>query len=95
MRSYVQETLFGTPETVEIEQEYRPSQEEINEYYKTHTLLETVRHFHCRPNKLNIDPELKKGRRGAGIDRFATEMKVVFLKTVTKKSDLALSQIPW
>lgn len=92
MTGYVQETLFGTPETVEIEQEYRPSQEEINEYYKTHTLLETVRHFHCRPNKLNIDPELKKGRRGAGIDRFATEMKVVFLKTVAKKSDFSLQK---
>ena len=92
MTSYVQETLFGAPETVEIEQEYRPSQEEINEYYKTHTLLETVRHFHCRPNKLNIDPELKKGRRGAGIDRFSTEVQVVFLKTFTSTSDRALAE---
>lgn len=92
MTGYVQETLFGMPETVEIEQEYRPSQEEINEYYKTHTLLETVRHFHCRPNRLNIDPELKKGRRGAGIDRFSTEVKTVFLKTVTNMSDLTISK---
>lgn len=92
MMTYVQETLFGVPETVEIEQEYRPTQEEINEYYKEHTLLETVRHFHCRPSKLNIDPELKKGRRGASIDKFNAEIQIVFLKTFTKMSDFALSK---
>ena len=92
MTSYAQETLFGMPEIIEIEQEYRPTQEEINEYYKEHTLLETVRHFHCRPSKLNIDPELKKGRHGAGVDRFSTEVKTVFLKTFTNMSDLKISK---
>ena len=94
MMSYLQETLFGTPETVEIEQEYRPSQEEINNYYKEHTLLETVRHFHCRPNRLNIDPELKKGRRGAGkIASIETEVQAVFLKTFTKQSNRRIARM--
>ncbi len=90
--TYYQECMFGEAVPVEILPEYKPTQEEINEYYKHHTLLETVRHFHCRPGKLNIDPALKKGRRGAGINSFATELQVVFLKTFTKQSDLALAK---
>lgn len=93
MMTYVQETLFGVPETVEIEQECRHTQEEINEYYKTHTLLETVRYFHCRPNKLNIDPELKKGRRGVGTNSFHTELQVVFFKTCTNYSNRAIAKM--
>ena len=93
MTSYVQETLFGVPETVEIEQERRYTQEEINEYYKTHTLLETVRYFHCRPSKLNIDPELKKGRRGASTKSFHTELQVVFLKTFTHQSNRRIAKM--
>ncbi len=93
--TYYQECMFGEAVCVEVEQEYKPTQEEINNYYKTHTLLETVRHFHHRrPKKLNIDPELKKGRRGAGKrPSFNTEVQVVFLKMFTKKSDLALSKM--
>lgn len=72
----------------------QPTQEEINNYYKTHTLLETVRHFHHRLNKLNIDPELEKGGHGAGkVPSVDTEVQVVFLKSFTKKSDLALSHL--
>lgn len=93
MTSYVQETLFGVPEIVEIEQERRYTQEEINEYYKTHTLLETVRYFHCRPSKLNIDPELKKGRRGASSKSFHTELQVVFLKTFTHLSNRRIAKM--
>lgn len=94
MMTYVQETLFGVPETVEIEQERRPTQEEINDYYKTHTLLETVRYFHCRANKLNIDPELKKGRRGAGkIASIETEVQAVFLKTFTHESNRRIAKM--
>ena len=93
MNCYVQETLFGTPETVEVE-ERRPTQEEINEYYKTHTLLETVRHFHCRPNRLNIDPELKKGRRGAGkIPTPETEVRALFLQTFTHQSNRRIAKM--
>lgn len=93
MTGYVQETLFGVPETVHIEQERRYTQEEINEYYKTHTLLETMKHFHCRPNKLNIDPELKKGRRGTCIKSFNTELQVVFFKTCTNYSNRAIAKM--
>ena len=93
MTSCVQETLFGVPETIEIEQERRYTQEEINEYYKTHTLLETVRHFHCRPNKLNIDPKQKKGRRGVSTKSFHTELQVVFLKTCTNYSNRAIAKM--
>lgn len=94
MMTYIQETLFEMPETVEIEQEYRPTQEEINEYYRTHTLQETAKRFGCRKCKLCIPPELKKGRRGAGkVPDANTEVQVMFFKTFTKKSDLALAQI--
>ena len=86
--------MFGKAVCVEIKQENRLTQKEINNYYKTHTLLETVRHFHHRPNKFNIDPKLKKGRRGAGkTPSIETEVQVVFLKSFTKKSNLALSQL--
>jgi hypothetical protein len=58
--------MFGKAVCVEIKQENRLTQKEINNYYKTHTLLEAIRSFHHRPNKLNIDPELKKEDAGLG-----------------------------
>lgn len=84
--------MFSAEKGITIDD--KPTCEEKNNYYKTHTLLETVRHFHHGPNKLNIDLELKKGRRSAGEKTSAaTEVQVVFLKSFTKESNLALSQL--
>lgn len=84
--------MFNAEKIITIDD--KPTCEEINEYYKTHTLLETVKHFHHRSNRLNIDPKLKKGRCGAGkVPSIETEVQAVFLKTFMKKSDLALSQL--
>lgn len=91
--TYYQECMFGEAVPIEIIPKYKPTQDEINEFYKTHTLLETVRHFHCSYNQIKVDPELKKGRHGAAINSFATELQVVFLKTFTKKSDSAVSRM--
>ena len=56
--------------------------------------IETVRYCHCRPNKLNIDLELKKGRRGAGeIASIETEVQAVFLKTFTHQSNRRIAKM--
>lgn len=86
--------MFGNAQKVEIKPEYRPTQEEINEYYKTHTLKETALRFHRRREALPIDPALKKGRRGAGkTTSMETEVQVVFLKSFTKLSNVAISRV--
>lgn len=86
--------MFSAEKGITIDD--KPTQEEKNNYYKTHTLLEVVRYFHHRPNKLNIDPELQKDKRSVGkapTPSFETEMQVVFLNSFTKKSDLVLSRL--
>ena len=58
------------------------------------TSIETVRYCHCRPNKLNIDLELKKGWRGAGeIASIETEVQAVFLKTFTHQSNRRIAKM--
>lgn len=91
MGKNIQNTLFNAEKGITIGDKL--TCEEINEYYKTHTLLEAIRSFHHRPNKLNIDPELKKEDAGLGRPLALTRVQVVFLKSFTKKSDLALSQL--
>ena len=84
--------MFSAEKGITIDD--KPTQKEKNNYYKTHTLLEVVRSFHHRPNKLNIDPELQKDKRSVGkAPSFETEMQVVFLNSFTKKSDLVLSRL--
>lgn len=89
---YLQQSFFGNPEVIRLKPKQKPTQNEIDKYYAEHTLRETVRHFRCRPSKLNISPNLKNGRVRKRLD-IETEVQIVFAKTFTKISDLALSKI--
>lgn len=89
---YLQQSLFGNPEIIQLKPKHKPTQNEIDKYYSEHTLRETVKHFKCRPSKLNVSPNLKNGRVRKRLD-IETEVQIVFAKTFTKISDLALSKV--
>lgn len=89
---YLQQSLFGNPEVIQLKPKHKPTQNEIDKYYSEHTLRETVIHFKCRPNKLNISPNLKHGRVKKRLD-IETEVQIVFAKTFTGISNLALSKL--
>lgn len=93
-KKYLQPSLIGDAQIVDVSPRAKATAEEVNEYYKTHTLRETAKHFCSRRERLPIDPKLKKGRRGAGkIPSPETEVKVVFLKSFTKLSNRGIGRI--
>ena len=93
-RKYLQLSMVGDAQIIDASPRAKATAEEVNEYYKTHTLTETAKHFCSRRERLPIDPKLKKGRRGAGkTPSIETEVKVVFLKSFTKLSNRGIGRL--
>lgn len=90
--SYLQCTLFGTDEEVIIND--KPTVEEINEYYKTHTSMETAKHFHIRKHSILkiVDPTSKPKTHTTKRLRREAELNIVFLKQVFKFSNCAIGR---
>ena len=88
----LQFTLFGTEEEITVND--KPTCEEINEYYKTHTIIETAKYFHVRKENIIkiIDPTLKPITHKTKRLGMQTEANIMFLKRVLKFSNCAIGR---
>lgn len=90
--SYLQCTLFGTDEEVVVND--KPTVEEINEYYKTHTSMETAKHFNIRNRSVLkiVDPTSKPNTHNTKRLKMEAELNIMFLKRIFKFSNRAIGR---